>query len=108
LVLTGDPRICAMALTPHASFTRLARRVPGQPFYGWFTRHVYSRGCFSGLSISPVQSKNLSQPPEKSLDACRLTGVYVPCLDKFSFRWLAILAKLFQVVQHQPRTSTAG
>jgi len=43
-------RYRAMELTAKcASFTRLARRVIGQPFYGWFKRAQFVLGRFNGL-----------------------------------------------------------
>jgi len=36
------------------AFTRLARRVIGQPFYGWFSRAKFAVGRFNGLAWSTM------------------------------------------------------
>ena len=38
-----------------AAFTRLARRVIGQPFYGWFRRAQFSVGRFNALDWSTIE-----------------------------------------------------
>jgi len=38
-----------LPFSPAASFTRLARRAIGQPFYGWLGRNDSLSGRFNGL-----------------------------------------------------------